>query len=71
MDPWLVGKLTFADQNWLFEGSKGLQQELDVDAIAAKADLLIISQVFLLSLFLLSARPVLVCFQMMSPRSLL
>lgn len=44
VDPWLVGKLTFADQNWLFEGSKGLQQELDVDAIAAKADLLIISQ---------------------------
>ena len=43
VDPWLVGKLTFADQSWLYEGSK--DQELDIDAIAAKSDLLLVSQV--------------------------
>ena len=44
VDPWLVGELTFAGQNWVFEGKKGLDPPLDVDAIAAKADFILLSQ---------------------------
>ncbi|KAK9795939.1 hypothetical protein WJX73_009032 [Symbiochloris irregularis] len=44
VDPWLVGELTFAGLNWAFEGKKGLQKPLDVNAIAKQADLLLLSQ---------------------------
>ena len=45
VDPWLAGTLSFAGQNWAFEGRKGLKKSLDVDAIAQGADLLLLSQV--------------------------
>jgi L-ascorbate metabolism protein UlaG (beta-lactamase superfamily) len=39
LDPWLVGKLTFGNQAWLFEGSKNNPQ-----AIPENIDLILLSQ---------------------------
>ena len=39
LDPWLVGKLTFGNQNWLFEGKKNNPQPIPEDV-----DLILLSQ---------------------------
>ena len=39
LDPWLVGKLTFSNQNWLFEGSKK-----NLQPIPENIDLILLSQ---------------------------
>ena len=45
VDPWLVGDLTFYGQTWAFKGKKGKLPPLNTDEIAAKADLIVITQV--------------------------
>ena len=45
VDPWLVGELTFYGQTWAFTGRKGDLPPVDVDAVAAKADIIVITQV--------------------------
>lgn len=54
VDPWLEGDLVFAKQTWLYRGQKGALAEvqLDIDAIGAKADLILLSQVRLLTNYL-------------------
>lgn len=47
VDPWLTGELTFYGQTWAFVGRKGELPPVDVDAIAAKADLIVLTQVAL------------------------
>lgn len=49
VDPWLEGDLVFAQQTWLYRGQKGALKDvkLDVDAIGAKADVILLSQVML------------------------
>jgi len=39
LDPWLVGKLTFGNQNWLFEGTKK-----NLQPIPQEIDLILLSQ---------------------------
>ena len=39
LDPWLVGKLTFSNQKWLFEGSKK-----NIQSIPENIDLILLSQ---------------------------
>ena len=46
VDPWLVGDLTFYGQTWAFKGKKGKLPPLNTDEIAAKADLIVITQVY-------------------------
>lgn len=47
VDPWLEGDLVFANQTWLYRGSKGALNDvkLDLDQIAAQADVILLSQV--------------------------
>lgn len=45
VDPWLVGELTFYGQTWVFSGKKGDLPPVDVDAVAGKADIIVITQV--------------------------
>ena len=45
VDPWLVGELVFYGQEWAFRGKKGSLPPVDVDALAAKTDLIILTQV--------------------------
>lgn len=47
VDPWLEGDLVFAKQTWLYRGQKGALKDvkLDVAAIGAKADVILLSQV--------------------------
>ena len=47
VDPWLVGELTFYGQTWAFTGRKGDLPPVDVDAVAAKADIIVITQAHL------------------------
>ena len=44
VDPWLVGELTFYGQTWAFTGRKGDLPPLDVNAVAGKADIIVITQ---------------------------
>lgn len=50
VDPWLVGELTFFGQDWAFVGRKGELPVVDVEAVAAKTDLIILTQACLFSL---------------------
>uniref|UniRef100_A0A061RKQ8 Zn-dependent hydrolase of the beta-lactamase fold protein n=1 Tax=Tetraselmis sp. GSL018 TaxID=582737 RepID=A0A061RKQ8_9CHLO len=43
VDPWLVGKLTFADQDWLFKGSK-ISEMPSLKQVELETDLLLITQ---------------------------
>ena len=47
VDPWLVGELVFYGQEWAFRGKKGVltPDKVDVDAIAKRADLILLTQV--------------------------
>lgn len=47
VDPWLEGDLVFANQTWLYRGSKGALNDvkLDLDAIGSQADVILLSQV--------------------------
>lgn len=47
VDPWLEGDLVFANQTWLYRGSKGALNdvELDLDQIGSQADVILLSQV--------------------------
>lgn len=46
VDPWLEGDLVFANQTWLYRGSKGALKdvELDLDQIGSQADVILLSQ---------------------------
>lgn len=41
-DPWLVGQLTFLDQDWFFAGE--MTGELDIDRIVEDVDVILLSQ---------------------------
>jgi hypothetical protein len=43
VDPWLVGKLTFADQEWLYKGIK-MSKMPDIQEIAQSTDFILLSQ---------------------------
>eukprot|EP00798_Chlamydomonas_sp_ICE-L_P030459 gene30459-35469_t len=43
VDPWLVGDLTFADQDWLYRGKKR-SVKVDLPQIAAETDVIVLSQ---------------------------
>jgi hypothetical protein len=47
VDPWLVGDLTFADQDWLYKGKKRTLRSVnvDIDQICADTDVILITQV--------------------------
>ena len=47
VDPWLVGDLTFADQDWLYTGKKRALRAVDVDVqqICDDTDLILLTQV--------------------------
>lgn len=47
VDPWLEGDLIFANQTWLYRGSKGALNDvkLDLDQIASQSDVILLSQV--------------------------
>jgi hypothetical protein len=49
VDPWLVDDLVFGDLPWLFRGKKRMlaQGAVDVAAVAAATDVLLITQVLL------------------------
>ena len=46
VDPWLVGKLTFGGLDFIYAGSKRVARPdtIDIDALAADTDLLVLSQ---------------------------
>lgn len=44
VDPWLTGDLTFLEQYWIYRGEKIKARDLDVQAIAKSADLIVITQ---------------------------
>lgn len=44
VDPWLTGDLTFLEQYWIYRGEKIKAKDLDVQAIAKSADLIVITQ---------------------------
>ena len=47
VDPWLVGKLIFAGQNWFFSGEKpGLKRgiEVDIGSIVNDVDFILLAQ---------------------------
>lgn len=47
VDPWLVGRLEFAGQTWLYSGSKRVArpETIDVDRLAAETDFILLTQV--------------------------
>ena len=45
VDPWLVGELTFYGTTWAYTGRKGELPPVDVDSVAAKADIIVLTQV--------------------------
>jgi hypothetical protein len=47
VDPWLVGDLTFAEQDWLYKGKKRALRTADVDlkAICSDTDVILLTQV--------------------------
>lgn len=45
VDPWLVGDLTFADQDWLYKGVKQTNLPGSVSDLTSDVDFLLISQV--------------------------
>eukprot|EP00197_Chlamydomonas_leiostraca_P013760 CAMPEP_0202865702 /NCGR_PEP_ID=MMETSP1391-20130828/6305_1 /ASSEMBLY_ACC=CAM_ASM_000867 /TAXON_ID=1034604 /ORGANISM="Chlamydomonas leiostraca, Strain SAG 11-49" /LENGTH=283 /DNA_ID=CAMNT_0049545569 /DNA_START=222 /DNA_END=1072 /DNA_ORIENTATION=+ len=47
VDPWLVGDLTFAEQDWLYRGKKrviGRTLRVDVSQVASETDVLVLTQ---------------------------
>ena len=44
MDPWLVGDLTFLDAAWLYLGRKKAFKPVDLGAVCARTDVIILSQ---------------------------
>lgn len=44
VDPWLIGDLTFLEQYWIYRGQKIKAGDLDVQAIAKSADIVLITQ---------------------------
>ena len=47
VDPWLVERLVFAGQAWLFTGTKDAikPESFDIDKLAEETDLILLSQV--------------------------
>ena len=47
MDPWLVGRLVFGGQDWLYAGSKRVTkpESIDIDRLAAETDFILLTQV--------------------------
>ncbi len=45
VDPWLVGELTFLQASWIYSGEKVRTKGLDWQAVAARSDFMLITQV--------------------------
>lgn len=46
VDPWLVGELTFLQASWIYSGEKVRTRGLDWQAVAARSDFMLITQVW-------------------------
>lgn len=47
VDPWFVGDLSFAEQDWVYKGKKrviGKTMKVDMDKVASETDVLVITQ---------------------------
>jgi hypothetical protein len=50
VDPWLVDRLVFAGQDWLYAGSKRVTrpETIDLEKLAAETDFILLTQVRIL-----------------------